>query len=98
MLGRPLMLIALAVVATPGLCEDGYSRSAVLARGCSGCHSDANQAIPSLAGWRAERIADTLRAYKDDTLEGTLMNRIARGYSDTEIVAIADYLAKRHAR
>jgi sulfide dehydrogenase cytochrome subunit len=35
-----------------------------------------------------------LMDYKTDKDEGTVMNRIAKGYSDEEIAAVSDYFSK----
>lgn len=32
-------------------------------------------------------------AFKADTRDGTVMNRIAKGYSEEEIAVLADYLS-----
>ena len=68
---------------------------AVLAAPCAGCHRAAPAqpgGIPSLTGQSAEEIGTTLRAYRSGELQGTLMNRLARGYSDLEIERLAKAL------
>ena len=75
--------------------EPAAANGEVLAAPCSGCH-DARPAgdgqIPDLTGLSTEVIAEKLLAYRDDRLDGTLMNRIARGYSEPELRMIASYL------
>jgi len=71
--------------------------AAVLAATCSGCHRDSPAAadgIPGLNGQTAAEIADKLRAYRQGTLQGTLMNRLARGYTDAEIERLAAALGE----
>ncbi len=40
-------------------------------------------------------MVQRLMAFKSGKREGTVMNRIAKGYSDAEIAAIAKYLASK---
>lgn len=66
-----------------------------LAAPCAGCHRQApsgGDGIPSLAGLTADEIATRLLAYKRDEVQGTLMNRLARGYSDAQIARLAEIL------
>jgi cytochrome subunit of sulfide dehydrogenase len=51
--------------------------------------------MPSLSGQSAEQIAGAMRAFKTGERPATLMNRIARGFSDDELDAIARWLAAR---
>jgi cytochrome subunit of sulfide dehydrogenase len=62
------------------------------ASSCSGCHG--TTAPPSvLAGGDAARITAGLDAYRTDAEQGTVMNRIAKGFSHDESAAIATWLA-----
>jgi sulfide dehydrogenase cytochrome subunit len=71
----------------------------MLADTCVGCHgpegSSVGPAIPSIAGMSAEYFNTTMQEYKKDARHGTVMNRIAKGYSDEEIALMADYFAKQ---
>jgi cytochrome subunit of sulfide dehydrogenase len=70
--------------------------AAALAEPCGLCHGIGGQShgsIPSLAGYDAAALVDLLRGFRSGQIEGTVMNRIARGYSDAEIDAVAQYLA-----
>ncbi len=79
-----LALLAMAVIAAapppPG------------ASSCSGCHRGVAP-IPTLARRSAENIVTALDAFRDGTRQGTVMNRIAKGFTHQESVAIADWLA-----
>jgi sulfide dehydrogenase cytochrome subunit len=71
--------------------------ASLLAAVCAGCHrSDATDAagIPGLQGLTAAEIADKLIAYRSGELQGTLMNRLARGYTEDEIRLLADALGR----
>lgn len=78
-----------------GLAEEG--RGLVLSMPCAGCHSDGGKnpsEIPSLSGKSARYIEKKLKAYKNDLEQGTIMNRIAKGYTDEEIQQIATYFER----
>jgi sulfide dehydrogenase cytochrome subunit len=75
--------------------RDTALEAAVLAATCSGCHRAApaqDDGIPSLTGLTADEIGARLLAYKRGEKQGTLMNRLARGYSDAQIAMLADAL------
>ena len=64
---------------------------------CAGCHGtdgDSQGSAPSLQGEDAERLKEMLMAYKTDKEQGTVMNRIAKGYSDEEIAAVSEYFSR----
>jgi cytochrome c553 len=65
------------------------------AASCSGCHSPAatNSAIPRLYGRDAADIEKAMAGFRDGSLPATVMNRIAKGYTDEESRAIAAWLA-----
>lgn len=63
---------------------------------CGGCHgvgSTGSASVAGIAGRPAEEIVAALHAFRADQKPATIMNRIARGYSDDEIAAIAAWLA-----
>jgi len=62
------------------------------ATGCSGCHAASAQVetpVPRLVGRDQGEIAGAMRAFRSGLRQGTVMNRIAKGFSDDEIAAIA---------
>lgn len=74
------------------------SRAYMLASSCAACHGpDGNSpdAIPSLNGKSKDYIADAMKAFKSDRRQATVMNRLAKGYSDEEIDIIAGWFAGR---
>jgi sulfide dehydrogenase cytochrome subunit len=63
---------------------------------CNACHGPQGRsegAIPSIHGLPAKQIESALRAFKSGKRPGTIMNRIAKGYTNNQIVAIAEYFA-----
>jgi len=80
----------IAMVLSPGgHASDDADR--ILAASCNGCHVSAATAggIPSLDDKSSTQLEALLLAYKHGTQQGTLMDRIARGYSDDELRRIA---------
>lgn len=93
-LGILLWLCAGATAEQPAG-EAARETAAVLAASCHGCHApgaDATAGFPDLTQLSPKEIASTLRAYRSDEVGGTLMNRIAKGYTDAEIDELADQL------
>ncbi len=92
--GPALCLLALSGRAEPPT-QETLGEGAALASVCSGCHGDeeSSPAIPGLQGLSAETLAAGFRRYKSESDGSSAMHRLARGYSDAQIQAIADYLA-----
>ena len=66
------------------------------AAGCSGCHANnprVETPVPPLAGRPAADISAAMVAFKAGQRPGTIMDRIAKGFSDEEIQAIAQWYA-----
>jgi cytochrome subunit of sulfide dehydrogenase len=62
------------------------------ASACSGCHpADRTMATAaaSLAGRNPDEIVAAMRAFRSGARVSTVMDRIARGFSDAEVEAIA---------
>jgi sulfide dehydrogenase cytochrome subunit len=73
--------------------------TAVLAGSCANCHSDGRTSgkIPPLAGRPAATIAALMKSFKGETPPPgtTIMNRLAKGYTDEQIEALAKYFAEK---
>lgn len=68
------------------------------AMSCSGCHATSAQVetpVPRLAGRPQADIATAMIAFKTGQRAGTIMDRIAKGFSDEEIQAIAKWYAEQ---
>ena len=82
------------VSATTGL--GGSPEPAVGAMACSGCHplgSGVETSVPRLAGRKADEIVAQMRAFRSGQRGTTVMDRIAKGYSDAEVATIAEWYA-----
>ena len=66
------------------------------AAACSGCHASgatATSSISRLYGRDAGEITTAMAGFRDGSLPATVMTRIAKGFSDDELRAIAAWLA-----
>jgi cytochrome subunit of sulfide dehydrogenase len=65
------------------------------AASCTGCHAaDAKveTRVPRIAGRPAAEIVAAIEAFRSGQKPATVMDRIAKGFSDAEIRAIAEWL------
>jgi cytochrome c553 len=62
------------------------------ASSCSGCHG-ATSPPPVLTGRDPAELVAALDTFRGDAKSATVMNRIAKGFSHEETVAIASWLA-----
>ena len=68
------------------------------AAACSGCHpasAGIETPIPRLAGRNAAEMVQQMQAFRDGQREATVMGRIAKGFTDPEIQAIAAWYAEQ---
>ncbi|MGV6825675.1 MAG: c-type cytochrome [bacterium] len=102
-IGRALTATVLA------LCVTGVAQAAdkkplmtgasasMLSNTCAGCHGtdgvSTGPSIPTIAGLSPDYFVTIMEAYKADEAYSTIMGRIAKGYSEEEIQAMADFYA-----
>ena len=81
---------ALLAAAAPAAAQNASPQ--LLSLSCAGCHGPGGHSpstIPSIHGRTQASLAETLRAFRADQRPATVMNRIAKGYADVEIDALA---------
>ncbi len=91
------MLIATMGVAIIGATWSATSVAASPpgAASCLGCHTvnaDDNP-VPPIGALTAEQIVSAMQAFRAGTRPATVMDRIAKGFSDEELKAIAQWYA-----
>ena len=62
------------------------------ATSCTGCHAGSKSvetAVPAINGRKPAELVTAMREFKSGTRHATVMGRIAKGFSDPEIEAIA---------
>ena len=91
----PLAIAMAGLLAAPFSYADDASGEAigVTCFGCHGYDGDSKGTAPKLKGLPADYIAQSMTNFKNGDRPATIMNRIAKGYTDGEIKAMADYLA-----
>lgn len=100
MRGRPFTLslcLVLGVALAP-LAAKAADSVAVMADSCAGCHgTDGHSvgAMPAFSNKKLEELQSMLREYKAGKREPTVMDRIAKAYSNEQLDAIAVYFASR---
>lgn len=92
-LAAPVLLAALAA-GTPVRAEAPPGATA-----CTGCHGPAalGSAIQSLEGLAAADTATAMQAFRSGERPATVMGRIAKGFTEEETRAIAEWLAQPEA-
>ena len=68
------------------------------AAACSGCHPSSSRVtspVVRLAGRDRAEIVKAMQDFRSGTRAGTVMDRIAKGFSDAEIQAIAAWYASQ---
>jgi sulfide dehydrogenase cytochrome subunit len=67
------------------------------AASCLGCHNTVtagDSPVPPLGTLSSEQMVAAMQAFRGGTRPSTVMERIAKGFSDEEIKAIADWYAR----
>lgn len=86
-------LVCAGLFAGPGAMAADASGMTVAAQ-CNGCHGFKGQskgAAPAINGLPKSYIMSSMMDFKADKRPATIMNRIAKGYSDQEIENVAEY-------
>lgn len=91
LLGPALMAAALALV------PPARAQAPLAAEGCLGCHGPNGAgagAVPGIAGRDAAELRAQLAAFRANERPGTIMGRVARGYTEAELAAVAEHFAR----
>jgi cytochrome subunit of sulfide dehydrogenase len=86
-----LAAILAASLATPVLAQSATPPGAAA---CSGCHG-ADARVAPIRGRDAKDLADAMRAFRSGERPATVMDRIAKGFSEDETQAIANWLSSQ---
>ena len=73
-------------------------RATMLANTCAGCHGpngiSNGPLTPSIAGLPKEYIAESMHDFASGKRASTVMQRIAKGYTDADINDLSEYFSK----
>lgn len=84
---------ALAAEPTPAKAPPLY-----FASNCGNCHGTdgkAATAIPPLAGRDKTYLEESMKNFKNGSRPATIMHQLAKGYTDEEIVQLADFFSRQ---
>jgi cytochrome subunit of sulfide dehydrogenase len=104
MIKRNTLSASLFMLLSMGLHTAASAEAPDLATGmlvntCVACHgpsgSSHGPAIPSIAGMSHDTFMNAMTTYKSDERKETIMNRIAKGYSEADFEVMAAYFAKQ---
>lgn len=91
------MALAIGLLLSPASQAGAPGR--MLANTCNGCHgidgTSAGPSMPSLAGMPRDFILAAMQQFRDGSRGSTIMGRIARGYSNEQLAAMADFFTGR---
>lgn len=91
--------LPIMVIASPCLAEDTFSseQTALMAGTCANCHGTDGRlvgSVPTIAGRPAVVLEARLLEFKRDPQgDVTIMDRIAKGYSEEELAALARHFS-----
>jgi sulfide dehydrogenase cytochrome subunit len=88
-----------AALAAAAFSANAQENGRNLAAACAICHGTDGRAatkdVIPLAGLPREHIASQMRAFRDGQRPATVMHQIAKGYTDTQIDAMAAWFASQ---
>jgi cytochrome c553 len=82
-----------------GIAQAAALRPPPGAASCSGCHAASATVatpVPRLVGRNPADIVSAMQAFRSGARPATVMDRIAKGFSDDEVRAIADWYGAQH--
>jgi sulfide dehydrogenase cytochrome subunit len=94
---------AMAIITSTGALAEGKelmtgASAKMLADTCAGCHgtngASGGPATPTIAGLSTEYFVEVMEGFKNGEVPSTIMGRIAKGYSEDEFKAMAEYYGK----
>ncbi len=97
-----IFAVALAAACTPAIGQPpdpNFGRN--LAAACALCHGTNGTnagGLPNLAGQPRNYIAQQLHDFRDGKRQATIMHQIAKGYTEPQINALAEFFAAQKAR
>jgi sulfide dehydrogenase cytochrome subunit len=95
---RVVLIIALGSASVAGAADQWSGRD--IAANCANCHGTNGRsrgAMPGLAGRDKAEIVLYVREFRDGKRPSTVMQQLAKGYTDAQIEAAAAYFAAQKA-
>jgi sulfide dehydrogenase cytochrome subunit len=92
----PAILAAALAATLPW--STAMAQAPLAAEGCIGCHGPNGSgagAVPALAGRDAVELRTLLMAFRANERPGTIMGRVARGYTEAELAQLSEHFARQ---
>jgi sulfide dehydrogenase cytochrome subunit len=90
-LGPALLAAALAI-------GPARAQAPLAAEGCIGCHGPNGSGaggVPAIAGRDPGELRTMLIAFRANERPGTIMGRVARGYTEAELTEMSEHFARQ---
>lgn len=91
--------ILLATGLALSLSAQAGDSGAMLGNTCAGCHglkgTSAGETMPIIAGMPRDFIYTAMKEFREGTRGSTIMGRIAKGYNESQLAAMADFFSKQ---
>lgn len=92
-----LFATSLVLASAIAVAGEPVATGKMLGNNCAACHGtlgkSENEYMPLLAGIDRNHLIQAMKEYRDDQRRSVVMNRVAKGYNDAEIEALADYFS-----
>lgn len=87
-----------SAVSTAQTADQLYKRG--LAATCANCHGTDGKGVvdggmPLINNLTSGQMLEKLKGYKSGAVEGTIMPQLAKGYTDEQLITIANQLGKK---
>lgn len=92
------ILAAALLTVAPGIASAENKNADLLSTGCVVCHGQGGNSqgyIPAINELSAKAIAERMREFRDGKRAGTIMPKIAKGYTDAQIDAMAGHFGAK---
>ena len=94
-----VIVLMMVLMMAPGISNAAQiSNGEALGDACTSCHGIDGHSkgyIPAIAGVNKATLLQELKAFRAQSAQATIMNRIARAYTDPELEALAGYFSSR---
>lgn len=98
---KTLISLALLAAVVPAAQASSLAKAQYLAATCANCHGTNGQSVGgsvSLAGYDREKFISTMKAFREGKQEATLMHQLAKGYTDEQVAALAEFFSSQKSR
>lgn len=98
-----LGLLAAACMTTPAVMAEANISGEMLGNTCAACHGTyggvngqiQGEAMPPLAGMAEDDFVKAMKSFQDGSRPATIMDRVAKGFTDEEIRAMAAFFVDK---